>query len=426
MYKNKLLLLVLSSIFFAQFTNGQNNTNSPYTRFGYGDISDTNNGEQRALGGVSIGSRSNTSINTVNPASYSSVDSLTFMFDIGSSALISRFSDQSKGATTFNGNLEYITMQFPLSKKMGFSAGLLPYSFSGYNFFSNDTAYLANTNKRDTVPYTKTFIGTGGFSQVYMGISAKLFNHLSLGVNAYYIYGTINNYRDLTFSTTSGYTSTTQANTIKANNFRFRFGLQYFNTFDQKNDLTLGLIYEPKIKLNGGFSQITTGVLNDTIDSSHPNYTAYGFELPTMYGIGLNYTFDKKLSIGFDYSMQEWKNAEYFGKLDSLSNRSKLALGVEYQPNPKGRKFTDHIRYRAGLNMSDSYYKIEGTTPPKNYGISCGLGLPLYNKTTNSISMLNASFEYGKIGNSNMLREDYYKISLNVVFNEHWFFKRKL
>ena len=426
MYKNKLLLLVLSSIIFAQFTNGQNNTNSPYTRFGYGDISDTNNGEQRALGGVSIGSRSNTSINTVNPASYSSVDSMTFMFDIGSSALISHFSDQSKGITTFNANLEYITMQFPLSRYLGFSAGVLPYSFSGYNFYTNDTTYLKNTSKRDTVPFTKTFIGTGGFSQVYMGISADLFNHLSLGVNAYYIYGTINNYRDLTFSTTSGYTSTTQANTIKANNFRFRFGLQYYNTFAQKHDVTVGLIYEPKIKLNGGFSQITSGVLNDTIDSSHPNYIAYGFELPTMYGIGLNYTYDKKLSIGFDYSLQEWKNAEFYGKLDSLSNRSKLALGVEYQPNARGRKFKDHIRYRAGLNMSDSYFKVDGVTPPKNYGISCGFGLPLYNKTTNSISMLNASFEYGKIGTVNMLREDYYKISLNVVFNEHWFFKRKL
>jgi len=426
MYKNKLLLLVLSSVIFVQFTTGQNNTNSPYTRFGYGDISDTNNGEQRALGGVAIGSRSSTSINTVNPASYSSVDTLNFMFDIGSSALISRFSDQKKGINTFNANLEYITMQFKLTKSIGFSAGLLPYSFSGYNFYTNDTTYLKNNQKRDTIPYVKSFLGSGGFSQVYMGLSANLFNHLALGVNAYYLYGTINNYRDLSFASTSGFNSTTQVNKIKANNFRFRFGLQYFNTFDQKHDLTLGLIYEPKIKLNGGFSQITSSVLNDTIDANHPNYTDYGFELPTMYGIGLNYTFDKKLSLGLDYSMQEWKNAEYFGKLDSLSNRSKLALGVEYQPNPRGRKFSDRIRYRAGLNMSDSYFKVEGITQPKNFGITCGLGLPLYNKTSNSISMLNASFEYGKIGTSDKLREDYFKISLNVVFNEHWFMKRKL
>jgi len=427
MYKNKLLLLVLASIIFAQFTNGQNNTNSPYTRFGYGDISDTNNSEQRALGGVSIGSRSGTSINTVNPASYSAVDSMTFMFDIGSSALMSRFTDQSGKRSTFNANLEYITMQFPLSKHVGFSAGLLPYSFAGYDFYSNDTSFLkTNTQKLDTIPFTKSFLGTGGFSQVYMGLSARLFNHLSLGINAYYMYGSITNFRDLTFSSTSGFTSTTQASYIKANNFRFRFGAQYFNTFSEKHDVTLGLIYEPKIKLNGGFSQITTGVLNDTIDSKHPGYTAYGFEIPSMYGIGFNYTFDKKISIGVDYSLQDWKNAQFYGKTDSLTNRSKLAVGIEYQPNPRGRKFSDRIRYRAGFNISDSYYNVNGATQPKNYSITGGIGLPLYNKASNSVSMLNLSVEYGKIGSIDVLQEDYLKLTLGIVFNEHWFFKRKL
>jgi len=427
---------VLASIIFAQFTNGQNNTNSPYTRFGYGEISDTNNGEQRALGGVSIGSRSNSSINSVNPASYSSVDSMTFMFDIGTSAIMSRFSDPTKSSKTFNANLEYITMQFPLSKGLGFSAGLLPYSFSGYNFFSNDTTYQKTSSQRlDTVPFTRTFLGNGGFSQVYMGLSANLFNHIAIGVNAYYMYGTISNYRDLTFSSTSGYTSTTEANQIKANNFRFRFGMQIYNTFAQKHDVTLGIIYEPKIKLNGGFSQITSGVLNDTIDSNHPNdpnYIAYGFEIPTMYGIGFNYTYNKKLSIGIDYSLQDWKNAEFYWNpktlknSENLNNRSKIALGVEYQPNPKGRKFSDRVRYRGGFNLSDSYYNVNGITQPKNYTITGGLGLPLYNKTTNSISMLNLGVEYGKIGSADLLSEDYFKLTLNIVFNEHWFFKRKL
>ncbi|MDP4240349.1 MAG: hypothetical protein Q8904_12855 [Bacteroidota bacterium] len=440
MYKNKLLLLVLALIIFAQFTNSQNNTNSPYTRFGYGDISDTNNGEQRAMGGVSIGSRFNTSINTVNPASYSSVDSMTFMFDIGASALVSHFSDLNKGKTTLNANLEYITMQFPLAKWLGFSAGLLPYSFAGYNFSSKDTTFLkTDAQKQDTIANTKTFVGSGGFSQVYMGLSANLFKHVSLGVNAYYMYGTIDNYRDITFAgtTTNPITSTssTQRNSITANNFRFRLGAQFYNTFAKKHDVTLGLIYEPKIKLNGGFSQITSGVPNDTIDSSHPNnpnYIAYGFELPSLYGIGFNYMYDKKLSIGIDYSLQQWKNIDFFwnpatGKnSEDLNNRSKLAVGVEYQPNPKGRNFSDRIRYRGGFNVSDSYYNVDGITQPKNYGITCGLGLPLYNKVSNSISMLNASFEYGKIGSTATLREDYFKFTLNVTFNEHWFFKRKL
>ena len=93
MYKNKVFLLIIISSFFVQFSISQNNTNSPYTRFGFGELSDANSGEQRAMGGVSIGARSNQNINVVNPASYSSVDTMTFMFDVGVSALASRFTD---------------------------------------------------------------------------------------------------------------------------------------------------------------------------------------------------------------------------------------------------------------------------------------------------------------------------------------------
>lgn len=220
MYKNKVLFPVILLLFVAQVATSQNNTNSPYTRFGYGDISDNNSGEQRAMGGVSIGSRSHYGINTVNPASYSSVDSLTFMFDIGSSLLASRFSESSsKKHSTYNSNLEYVTMQFPLSKTIGFSLGMLPYSFSGYNFQTNDSIV---TVENETIGYAKSFSGTGGFSQVYTGISAAFFNHISLGVNAYYMFGTINNYRLLNFGSTTSYNSTSQANTIQAKNFRFR------------------------------------------------------------------------------------------------------------------------------------------------------------------------------------------------------------
>jgi len=414
MSKNKVLFPAILLLFAAQVAVSQNNTNSPYTRFGYGDISDNNSGEQKAMGGVSIGSRSQYGINTVNPASYSSVDSLTFMFDIGSSVLGSRFSESStKSHTTLNSNLEYITMQFPLSKTVGFSLGMLPYSFSGYNFQTADS--IVNV-EHDTIGYTKSFSGTGGFSQVYTGISASFFNHISLGINAYYMFGTINNYRHLNFGSTTSYSSTTQVNTLRANNFRFRLGAQFYNTFAKKHDVSLGLIYEPKAKLNGSFSQITSGVLTDTIS---PNDE---FELPAIYGIGLNYTYDKKITIGLDYSLQQWQDAKFFSKKDSLSDRSKIALGLEYMPNPLGRKFSDRIRYRAGFNMSDSYFKVAGEKPANNFGITFGLGLPLHNSNT----VINASFEYGKIGSTALLREDYFKFTFNAVFNENWFFKRKL
>jgi hypothetical protein len=205
MFKNKIFFLGFVLVLLNQVSIGQNNTNSPYTRFGYGEISDTNSGEQRAMGGVALGSRSKIGINVVNPASYSAVDSMTFMFDVGVSALVSRFSETGGKTNKLNANLEYITMQFPLWKKVGFSAGLLPYSFSGYNFYS--TTNLPIELYPDTVTATQSFIGNGGISQLYGGLSVELFNHISLGVNAYYMFGSSINSRLLTFSSSDFYSS---------------------------------------------------------------------------------------------------------------------------------------------------------------------------------------------------------------------------
>jgi hypothetical protein len=421
MYKNKISLLILISLFLAQFSIGQNNKNSPYTRFGYGDISDANSGEQRAMGGVALGSRSSRNVNTVNPASYSSVDSMTFMFDLGSSALLSRFSTTAGSLNKFTANLDYITMQIPLAKNLGFSAGLLPYSFVGYSFATTNTQSTGyNLDEFNSISNRYTFSGSGGFSQVYAGVSTSLFNHISLGVNAYYMYGTVYNNRSMHLLTASD--STVQYNSINANNFRFRYGIQLYNTFAKKHDVTLGLIYEQKAKLNGTSSQITDGVL---AESTTPVAGDSTYEVPTMYGVGLYYTFDKRLSVGLDYTMQMWGDAKFRG-VNSLSNRSKIAFGVEYIPNPRGRRFTERMSYRGGLNMSNPYYTVNSAIAPKNYGVSLGFGLPLYNNVTNSVTMLNTSFEYGKIGSTDLLREDYFKFTLNVTFNEHWFIKHKL
>jgi hypothetical protein len=413
----KPILLVLV-LFFVQLSVGQYNTNSPYTRFGYGELVDVNSAEQRGMGGTAFGVRNNNAINAANPASYSAVDSTTFMFDFGMTGLFSRFSNPDGTKNSFNSNLEYVNMQFPLTKWLGFSAGMLPYSFSGYNFYDVDSIESVNHTATPTKDYfTRSYSGSGGISQVYTGIGVKLFNHISLGVNAYYMFGDVNNSRTILYSNT-GYSSTTsiQDNIIAVSNFRFRYGAQFFNTFADKHDVTVGLIFENKAPLNGSFVQYNQAIPADTITYDDD------FGLPMTIGVGFNYTFDSKLTIAADYMMQQWGDALFFGKSDSLSNRTKISLGAEYIPNPRGNKYTDRIRYRAGLNLHDPYYKLTGSAPVKNFGISFGVGLPL--RTGNT--MINASVEYGKVGEKALFREDYFKITFNATFNESWFFKRKL
>ncbi len=416
MSKIKQLLILLFIAFVSEFSIAQNNTNSPYTLYGFGDISDNYSGDQRAMGGVAIGSRSHTSINTVNPASYSAVDSMTFMFDMGITMMGSRFTNNSTSTSKLTANLEYITMQFPLWKNTGFSMGVLPYSFTGYNFTT--TAILDAVAYPDTITSTRSFFGQGGINQAYTGFSVQLFKHLSLGVNAYYMFGNNINNRYLTFNNTE-FTPSYQRDSIKVNSFRFRYGLQYNRVFDKKHNLTLGAFYEMKTPLKATYAESTGSI----IDVPTPLQSQFKeFETPESFGVGLNYNNNKQFSVGIDYSVKNWADVKFMGVTDTLANQSRLAIGTEFIPNLRGRKYFDRVTYRFGLNTSNSYYKINGQLPPNNFGITFGLGLPLRNSKT----VVNATFEYGKIGSNTSLREDYMKFTLNAVINENWFFKRKL
>ena len=409
-----ILFLFLWSVVFVSV--GQNNTNSPYTRFGYGDIHKNAAGEYQAMGGTTMAMRSNRSINPANPASYTAVDSLTFMLDMGISGQLTHFSDASGIKNVGNGNLEYLTIQFPFTRWLACSAGLIPYSFVGYEFAQNNHVLMPSNPSLapDTITYTSMFYGTGGVSQVYLGLSFELFKHVSLGANAYYMFGKVNNFRQLSFAN-SEYASVLQENRLTVSDVRFRFGAQFYHTFAKKHYLNLGLAYEFKSKLNGSFSQI------ETTTSDTTQYGIAGFDIPSYYSAGLAYTYDNRLTIAVDYALQEWSKANYFGRQDSLNNTHQISLGGEYRHNPLGNKYIDRMAFRVGANVSTPYIKEMGSTQ-KNFGITFGIGLPLRTSKT----FVNATFEYGKKGSLATLREDYFKLTISASFNELWFFKRKL
>ena len=54
----------------------------------------------------------------MNPASYSCMDSLTFLFDFGVAGQLSWFDDGNARQNDINGNVEYIAMQFPIHRRI--------------------------------------------------------------------------------------------------------------------------------------------------------------------------------------------------------------------------------------------------------------------------------------------------------------------
>ena len=56
-------------------------TLSPYSQYGLGILAEQSQGFSRGMGGLGIGLRGGKLVNTLNPASYSAVDSLTMLID---------------------------------------------------------------------------------------------------------------------------------------------------------------------------------------------------------------------------------------------------------------------------------------------------------------------------------------------------------
>lgn len=416
MLKNKGLIICAIWFCLGAVCIAQSNTKSPYSRYGYGKLADNSIGMSRAMGGIGYGLRNSQQINTMNPASYAAMDSLTFLFDIGANIQNSKFTEGLKKGSNFNGGLDYIAMQFPVSKWMAVSAGLIPFTFVGYDY---------GQNVNDTILYHS---GEGGLSEAYIGVGANVYKGLSVGLNFNYLFGNIT-YADEVYMPNNYYAQDSRFDQkVHVSDFRLLLGAQYTYRLNKKESLTLGVTFSPKKTLLGHITSkkavYTSGsTSNAVIDTISRISLKNAYELPTSLGVGVSYMRDKQLTVGLDVTYQNWSDAKFDNRTDSLSNRLKIAVGGEFIPNVFSRNYFNKIHYRAGAFYNRSYEKVQDSKL-NEYGVSCGLGFPLKNDK----SMVNLALEYvhQEPTVKHLLKENYFRVSFSLSFNEMWFFKSKL
>lgn len=386
----------------------QNMTSSPFSRYAYGDMNENVPTAYRAMGGVGFGMRNNRAINPAQPASFTSCDTLTFMFDIAASANWSRYRDVNGMRNKANGNLEYVTLQFPLWKRwIAMSVGLLPYSSVGYDITESDSTAGGGYH------YNRSYLGEGNISQVYGGLSFNVCNWLALGMNVYYMWGELSHMRMLSFTETDA-NSTIQYENLSVSNVRFRAGAQLFHTFGD-HSVSLGAIYEHKLKLN---SELL--IFETQGDTSYLVQDAW--ELPMVWGVGGSYNWANRLTVAFDFERQGMASAIYGGlpgRMSGLQDRNRYAFGIEYRHNPAGRKYVERMLWRAGVSVQDEYLAMVGS---KKISACIGIGFPVFSVGT----VVNTTIEYIHRGNPAGLEDNSLRFTIGVSVAENWFFKRKL
>lgn len=419
-------ILVSSLIALSAMTAfAQGATNSPYSQFGLGEIAQQGGSQNRGTDGLGIALHSGNQVNTANPASYSYVDSLTMLFDMGLSASLTHFEENGVKKNARTGNFEYAVGSFRLMKNVGATFGVLPVTNVGYDYTSS--RYVADAQSTMVTSYS----GDGGLQKIFLGMGGRLGN-LSVGFNVGYLWG--------------GYThnvvlaSSTAVNTLSkkyqtdVSSYVLDFGLQYTLPLGKKDWMTLGATYGFGHKLN---ADATCDIIssNSTISKADTTHwvISNAFELPHTFGVGLAYSHLNTLTVGIDGTMQRWGDLKFPKESDGqyqlasgmLKDAYKVTVGTEWVPRYNSRRLIDRVKYRIGASYMTPYYKIGNIDGPKQYSVSAGFGIPIQNQI-NARSYLNISAQWVRQSVDGLLKENTFRINLGVTFNERWFAKWKV
>lgn len=423
----KLFLLVSFVVFMAGLVKGQ--TNIPYTRFGLGALEEPEFAYLRGWGSISAPYHSPFNVNFSNPASYSDIKLTVFEAGVYGSVLKLRSSDSSEYFG--DGSISNLAMGFPVIKnKMGMSFGIVPFSRVSY------AVGQVNDTIEGVGPSFNLFQGTGGLYRFFIGAGYKI-HHLSLGLNASYLFGEIDYSDILAFDDTANAYNTRKQEFRSVGDFVFDGGVQYQILMGETNEysLDLGLTGNLKTKVNTRRNLIydrfnyrdalgnpsTTPLSFDTI------YSVLGEKgdivLPASFSVGAIFSRVNHYSVGINYKYGKWSDFRTFGSIDSTTDKWRLGIGGQFIPNSTAyQQYWKLITYRAGVQLGKDYIRFNGNDIPKTT-VSIGAGFPM----KRVVSQIAVGMEWTHSGklDLNPLTTSYFRLSAGLTLNDKWFQKRK-
>lgn len=432
-----LLLGVVSAIAQPKF-------NSPFSRFGVGDLVNPNLPSLNGMGDIGAAYQDLYNYNATNPASLASLG--VTAFEIGLNAKNSTWTSDSQEEKVWSGNISHLALAFPLRNdftkvmegrksewNMGMAFSLLPKSQVGYN------VEIQKRVEGSDEPIDFLSIGTGGIYTLNWGYGIS-YKNLSMGANLGFLFGNISNLStgELLISNTFNYESSNQFST---NGTQLTLGSQYniilrdkkaekeeekskkwitvgaYTTFNSKVNITQNnLIYRERLA-GGVQSRDTFSFVEDV--------TTKGV-YPGEFGIGAHYVLKDKLRVGVNYTSSNWTKFENTATGNqTFSDASTFSIGGAYTPNQKNYKsYWERVTYKAGFVRRNDYREFLNSSLT-NTGVTLGLGLPVI-LPNRGVSFVNFALELGKFGSEETLQESYVKMSLGFTLNDNsWFFKRK-
>jgi len=470
MYRKQFLSLV--AILFAVNAICQSTNSSPYSRYAFGDIFGNSNAYYFGSGGLNIPMVNYNQVNFGNPATYSYLLRHKPIFSVGVKGKLIQLTTETDNQSTNYLGLSDFVMGLPIGKKGGAAFGIMPFSTVGYNMV--DPGFDSHAGN-----YTYNYTGTGGVNKVFIGASRKLINRsflaktdstkakhessLSIGTNAYYLFGTYSNTRGVDFEDFTYLDSRSEINT-QVSDFMFDAGLYFhYRLKNKKKCINKAMMRKDStVKANyryfkRAFDFGAVGSLGSSLNAKRDNFVytyrsttlAEIFEdtisyiqntdgilnLPTSFGFGAALIYDR-FRIGAQLKMQDWSSySEEFGNesiQDILNPSYEGAFGLEYQKSSDVTNQSNSTMslgiYKLGFRYNKTPLQINNTDLIE-VGMSFGMSLPM--RFSGSSSMINFGVELGERGTTenNLIQERFVsaRIGLTIMPGrfDNWFWKRK-
>lgn len=464
---SKYFLYLVMAISLQLIANGFLNAqdNSPYSRYGLGDLHPNTNIYNRGMAGISAGysdqpinglsdprtGKYYPSINFANPASYSRFYAIKepnskklvygrMLLDVGINFNTRTLKEINtpQSFTSSNGYFSYLQLGVPIKKNWGLVFGLRPLSTISYKITRNER--LPNIDSVQTL-----FQGDGGSYLFNLGTGVAVKN-FSIGVNAGYLFGK----KD--YSTRRYFLNDSVIYNASNHQTKTNFGGLFFNTgvqyrVDLNKDKTkyiqFGAFGNVQHRLDSKSDIIRETYYVDASDGANLRldsvYEQKGvkgnLDYPASYGFGFvaEQLPDVKKNgwlIGVDLLSSNWDNYRFNGQTDAVKTNWQLRVGGQLRPRLK-ETYKSLLAYRAGMFFGDDYVSLGNQKLP-TWGVSAGISLPIANlkdaarRFRTQYSIVNLSAEYIRRGNNdNPINENLFRVSLGFTLSDLWFTKRK-
>jgi hypothetical protein len=310
-----------------------------------------------------------------------------------------------------------LALGFPLGRKFGASVGMMPFSSTGYEINTRDKGDIADMN----------YYGDGGISKIYFGGAYEPFSGFSVGINATYLFGSLNRRKQLIYDDESFFNSRANS-TINLKGYYYELGLLYKKLLSEDNEISFGLTANNNSSIRANRSDIVesfkfSGFFESPKDTS-VNSTQWGdVTLPRYISAGICYNKNKKWLFLADYSMQNWADYIMFNESDNLANSMRISGGMQYTPEyNSATKYYKRMDYRLGASYSHTPLQFDNNQL-KEMSMSFGFGIPVRKSKTK----YDLSCTFGQRGTTedNLIKEEFIRVGLSVSYDGVWFVKRK-